>query len=61
MQIIDTPEYQKAFIQYLRRGTQIDIVASGVGKNSTLHYIWRTSGDGKVRSSHAANNGKIFA
>lgn len=25
------------------------------------HYIWRTSGDGRVRSSHAANEGRIFA
>lgn len=24
-------------------------------------YIWHTQGDDKVRSSHAANNGKIFA
>tara|TARA_R110000822_G_scaffold84867_3_gene199043 strand:- start:23807 stop:24574 length:768 start_codon:yes stop_codon:yes gene_type:complete len=23
-------------------------------------YIWRTAGDGRVRDSHAANNGKIF-
>lgn len=24
-------------------------------------YIWRTSGDNRVRSSHAANNGRVFA
>ena len=25
------------------------------------HYVWRTQGDDKVRSSHAVNNGRIFA
>jgi len=29
--------------------------------HATTHYIWRTRGDNKVRASHAANNGKIFA
>jgi SPP1 gp7 family putative phage head morphogenesis protein len=28
---------------------------------TTTHYIWRTQGDGNVRPSHAANEGKIFA
>ena len=27
----------------------------------TTHYIWRTRGDGKVRASHAVNNGRIFS
>jgi hypothetical protein len=27
----------------------------------TTHYIWHTQDDAKVRASHAANNGKIFA
>lgn len=27
----------------------------------TKYYIWHTQDDNKVRSSHAANNGKIFA
>jgi len=27
----------------------------------TTHYIWRTRGDNKVRASHAANTGKVFA
>ena len=62
MQIIDTPEYRKAFVQYLRRGTSIDVsLKSMTETRSATHYIWRTSGDEKVRSSHAANNGKIFA
>ena len=29
--------------------------------HTTPQYIWRTAGDGKVRRSHAANNGKIFS
>ena len=27
----------------------------------TTHYIWRTRGDGKVRSRHAKFNGKVFS
>ncbi|MCI5048814.1 MAG: minor capsid protein [Rickettsiales bacterium] len=30
-------------------------------ERTTSHYIWRTRGDGKVRGSHAANDGKIFS
>lgn len=30
-------------------------------KHITSHYIWHTQEDGKVRSSHAANDGEIFA
>ncbi len=62
MQIIDTPAYRKAFIQYLRRGTPLNISLKALAdEHLTTHYIWRTSGDEKVRPSHAANNGKIFA
>ncbi|MCH2545980.1 MAG: minor capsid protein, partial [Alphaproteobacteria bacterium] len=62
MQIIDTPEYRKAFVQYLRRGAPIDVSLKAITeKRLATHYIWRTSGDEKVRAAHAANNGKIFA
>lgn len=27
----------------------------------TTHYVWRTAGDGRVRGSHVARNGQIFA
>lgn len=27
----------------------------------TAHYIWRTQGDGRVKPSHAANDGRVFA
>lgn len=65
----DSPVYQKAFEQYLRRGTPIEIslkmlmtkAAETRENHTTTHYIWRTAGDSKVRPSHAANNGKIFA
>ena len=30
-------------------------------ERTTTHYIWRTRRDGKVRPSHAANNGETFA
>ncbi len=62
MDIIETPAYRKAFIQYLRKGTAIEIsLKAAANERSTTHYIWRTSGDNKVRASHAANSGKIFA
>lgn len=59
MDIIQTPAYHKAFIRYLRKGTPIEL--SLKAEHPTTHYIWRTAGDGKVRASHAANEGKIFA
>ncbi len=62
MHIIETSAYRKAFIQYLRKGTAIDIsLKAAANEHATTHYIWRTQGDDKVRASHAANNGKIFA
>ncbi len=62
MHILETPAYRKAFIQYLRKGTAINIaLKAAVSEHPTTHYVWRTSGDNKVRASHAANNGKIFA
>lgn len=62
MRLTGTPHYQKAFIHYLRRGTPIDIsLKAATQEHLTTHYIWRTRGDERVRSSHAANNGKIFA
>jgi len=30
-------------------------------ERTPTHYIWSTAGDGKVRPSHAANDGKTFA
>ncbi|GFO82237.1 MAG: hypothetical protein A49_18640 [Methyloceanibacter sp.] len=65
-----SPQYRKAFEAYLRRGTPIDLrgraaleeKAEPAARNRpATHYIWRTRGDGKVRPSHAANDGKIFA
>lgn len=51
--------YRKAFEDYLRKGIPIEFSLKQA--NPTTHYIWRTRKDGKVRSSHAANDGKIFA
>jgi len=53
------PLYKKAFQEYLRNGTPIELYLKQA--RPTTHYIWRTRRDGKVRPSHAANNGKIFA
>jgi len=56
---IDPHLYRKAFQAYLRKGTPIEW--SIKQERPTTHYIWRTRGDDKVRPSHAANNGRIFA
>lgn len=66
----DSTLYQQAFAAYLRKGTPMEVsfkaaarTAAGetAAQHSTPLYIWHTQGDGKVRPSHAANNGKIFA
>ena len=64
----DSPLYRKAFEQYLRKGTSIEIslkalmtkAAETRDNHSTALYRWRTAGDDKVRPSHAANEGRIF-
>jgi hypothetical protein len=60
-----SPLYQKAFTQYLRSGTPIEISLKALAETAAHHttplYIWRTVGDGKVRASHAANANKVFA
>lgn len=57
-----TPAYKKAFNKYMRRGTPIDLpLKAAPREHPTTHYIWRTRGDGRVRTSHAANNGRIFS
>ncbi len=58
--VTHTPAYQQAFRNYLRYGTPIHLSLKASG-HPTTHYIWHTRGDDKVRPSHAANNGKIFA
>ena len=55
----NSTEYRIAFEQYLRRGTPLALSLKQA--RSTTHYIWRTRRDGKVRPSHAVNNGKIFS
>lgn len=60
--IIHSPEYARAFNLYLCKGTPIELsLKAAVQEHPTTQYIWRTRGDGKVRASHAANNGRIFS
>lgn len=61
--IIHAPAYKKAFNLYLRKGVPIELSlkAAAVQEHPTTHYIWRTRGGDKVRATHAANNGRIFA
>ena len=54
------PAYQKAFSKYLRYGTPIERSLKAE-THQTTHYIWHTAGDDKVRPSHAANEGRVFA
>jgi len=56
---VDPDLYRKAFQEYLRKGTPIEWSVKQA--RPTTHYIWRTRGDEKVRPSHAANDGKVFA
>ena len=57
-----SPIYRKAFEQYLRKGTSIEVfLKAAAGAHQTPLYVWRTQEDSKVRPSHAANDGKIFA
>ncbi len=60
MPTIDHTAYRHAFIRYLRKGTPIELSLKA-GERISTHYIWRTEGDDKVRSEHAANEGQIFA
>lgn len=52
--------YQKAFVQYLRSGIPIEFLLK-TAEPETPYYIWSTQDDDKVRPSHAANEGRIFA
>lgn len=60
-----TLAYKRAFEAYMRSGEPIRLdEVKARAKNeerTTTHYVWRTRGDGKVRPSHRANDGKIFA
>jgi len=57
--IVDRQIYRKAFEEYLRKGTPI--MWSIKQERPTMHYIWRTRRDGKVRSAHADREGQIFS
>jgi len=51
--------YREAFRAYLRHGTSMALSIKEA--RPTSRYIWRTQGDDRVRPSHAANEGRIFA
>lgn len=53
-----------AFDTYLRHGLLEDEAPTILDlkqARTRTHYIWRTRRDGRVRSSHAENDGKVFA
>jgi SPP1 gp7 family putative phage head morphogenesis protein len=67
---ISHENYRTAFNLYLRKGiapeTSLEIMhkmaqAETAQNHTTNLYIWRTRKDGKVRASHAANDGEVFA
>ncbi|MDD9911070.1 MAG: minor capsid protein [Ahrensia sp.] len=55
---LKSARYSAAFRDYLRTGAPIPPTLKS---QENGFYIWRTRNDGKVRPSHAANNGKIFS
>jgi hypothetical protein len=59
--LYSTSLYKKAFLEYIRKGTPIDVFIKNYQTKSSGQYIWRTREDGKVRLSHQANNGKVFS
>ena len=62
MLITETSAYRKAFAEFMRRGTPIELSLKAAAQDHpSTHYIWRTRGDGKVRTSHAVNNGRILS
>ncbi|MGE4350792.1 MAG: phage minor head protein, partial [Bdellovibrionales bacterium] len=50
------------FVRYLKTGLapRVSQEVAALPEEQVTRYVWRTQGDGKVRSSHAQNNGKIF-
>lgn len=59
--LYSTPLYKKAFLEYIRKGTPIDVFIKNYEAKNSGQYVWRTRQDGKVRLSHQANNGKVFS
>lgn len=62
-EIMDASHTEEKFLWYLMRYHQALLHKANVGaeERSTTHYIWRTKLDGRVRSEHAANDGKLFS
>jgi hypothetical protein len=53
-----------AYDRYLRHGLISPDAPAALDlkqARTTTHYIWRTRRDGRVRPSHAENDGKVFA
>ncbi len=59
---ITSDAYRRAFENYLRKGISIELqLKAAADAHPTSNYVWRTREDEKVRPSHAANDGVIFA
>lgn len=59
--LVQSAEYYARLVSGLHRKQVRQQTTETVQLHSTPFYIWRTQTDGRVRDSHAANNGKIFA
>ncbi|WP_323716073.1 hypothetical protein [Paracoccus aminovorans] len=59
MNMIYTKAYRAAFDAYLRKGTPIPLFLKQAG--TTAWYVWRCQGDDRVRMTHRANDGRVFA
>lgn len=62
-EIMDASDTEEKFLRYLTRYNQALSYKANVGakERSATHYIWRTKHDGRVRSEHAVNDGKLFS
>lgn len=58
-QLVEATESERKFLDFC--SPDHSHKALGGETRPTTHYTWRTAGDERVRSSHAANEGRIFA
>lgn len=62
-ELVNASSTEEKFFEYLARFDQVLSYKTVVDrdKRTTTRYVWHTQHDGRVRSAHAANDGKIFS
>lgn len=56
--MISAEDYHTAFIEYLRKGTPIRLARKE--NQPAVSYVWRSTGDNRVRLDHRYYDGRIF-